>query len=87
MVYHLNLGGTARVSCFARPPLQSDKEVAKKPQGSCDEVVSHDAKVALIKWDDNRPVLMASNFIGVGRMDEVQRWDKKKAQFVMVSCP
>ncbi|KAL7396481.1 hypothetical protein ABVT39_006460 [Epinephelus coioides] len=83
----IHAAGTARVSRFARPPLQSDKEMAKKPRGSCDEVVSCDGKVALVKWYDNRPVLMASNFVGVGRMDEVQRWDKKKAQFVMVSRP
>ncbi|CAK6978071.1 piggyBac transposable element-derived protein 3-like [Scomber scombrus] len=30
---------------------------------------------------------MASDFVGVGRMDEVQRWVKKKAQFLMVSHP
>ncbi|KAL7880514.1 hypothetical protein SRHO_G00027680 [Serrasalmus rhombeus] len=83
----INAAGTARVSRFARPPLQSDKEMAKKPRGSCDEVISRDGKVALVKWYDNRPVLMASNFVGVGTMDEVQRWDKKKAQFVMVSRP
>lgn len=45
--------GTARVSRFARPPLQSDKEVAKKPRGSWDEVVSRDGKVAVVKWYDN----------------------------------
>lgn len=78
---------TARVSRFSRPPLQSDKEMAKKPRGSCDEVVSHDGKVAMVKWYDNGPVVMASNFVGVGKMDEVPRRDKKKAQFLMVSCP
>ncbi|KAL7867876.1 hypothetical protein SRHO_G00092600 [Serrasalmus rhombeus] len=83
----IHAAGTARVSRFARPPLQSDKEMAKKPRGSCDEVISRDGKVALVKWYDNRPVLMASNFVGVGTMDEVQRWDKKKALFVMVSRP
>lgn len=83
----IHAAGTARVSRFARPPLQSDKEMAKKPRGSCDEVVSRDGKVALVKWYDNRPVVMASNFVSVGRMDEVQRWDKKKAQFLMVSRP
>lgn len=46
----IHAAGTARVSRFAKPPLQSDKEMAKKPQGSCDEVVSRDAKVALVKW-------------------------------------
>uniref|UniRef100_A0A8D0AN67 PiggyBac transposable element-derived protein domain-containing protein n=1 Tax=Sander lucioperca TaxID=283035 RepID=A0A8D0AN67_SANLU len=83
----IHAAGTARVSRFARPPLQSDKEMAKKPRGSCDEVVSRDGKVALVKWYDNRSVVMASNFVGVGRMNEVQRWDKKKAQFLMVSRP
>uniref|UniRef100_A0A3B4VA40 PiggyBac transposable element-derived protein domain-containing protein n=1 Tax=Seriola dumerili TaxID=41447 RepID=A0A3B4VA40_SERDU len=78
---------TVRVSRFARPPLQSDKEMTKKQRGSCDEVVSHDGKVAMVKWYDNRPVVMASNFVGVGRMDEVQRWDKKKAQYLMVPRP
>ncbi|CAK6983347.1 piggyBac transposable element-derived protein 3-like [Scomber scombrus] len=48
--------GTARVSRFGRPPLQSDKEMAKKPRGSYDEVISRDGKVALVKWYDNRPV-------------------------------
>ncbi|XP_041827207.1 piggyBac transposable element-derived protein 3-like [Melanotaenia boesemani] len=83
----IHAAGTARVSRFARPPLQSDKEMAKKPRGSYDEVVSCDRKVGLVKWYDNRPVVMASNFVGVGRQDEVRRWDKKKAQFVMVSRP
>lgn len=67
----IHAAGITRVSRFAKPLLQSDKEMDKKPQGSCDEVVSRDAKVALVKWYDNRPVLMASNFVGVGRMDEV----------------
>ncbi|KAM4580374.1 piggyBac transposable element-derived protein 3-like [Odontesthes bonariensis] len=83
----IHAAGTARVSRFARPPLLSDKEMAKKPRGSCAQVVSRDGKVALVKWYDSRPVVMASNFVGVGRMDEVQRWDKKKAQFLMVSRP
>lgn len=50
---------TARVSHFARPPLQSVIEMAKKPQGSGDN------KLALIKRYDNRPVIMASDFVGV----------------------
>ena len=37
-----------------------------------DEVVSRDGKVALVKWYENRPVVMASNFVGVGRIDEAQ---------------
>ena len=59
----------------------------KKERGNYDEAVSHDGKVALVKWYDNRPVVMASNFVGVGTMDEVQWWNKKEARFVKVSRP
>ncbi|CAJ1087319.1 piggyBac transposable element-derived protein 3-like [Xyrichtys novacula] len=83
----IHAAGKTRVCRFTRPPLQSDKEMAKKPRGSCNEVVSRDGKVVLVKWYDNRAVVMASNFVGVGRMDEVQRWDKKTAQFLKVSHP
>lgn len=38
-----------RVCRFANPPLQSDKVVAKMPRGSCEEAVSRDGKVALVK--------------------------------------
>ncbi|ROJ25254.1 hypothetical protein DPX16_20067 [Anabarilius grahami] len=30
---------------------------------------------------------MASNFVGVSTMDEVQRWDKKQGRFLKVSRP
>lgn len=34
-----------------------------------------------------RSVIMASNFVGVGTMDEVQWWDKKQWRFFKVSRP
>ena len=67
--------------------LYSPTVMTKMPRGSCDEAVSRDGKVALVKWFDSRSVVMASNFVGVGRMDEVQRWDKKQKIFLKVSRP
>jgi Transposase IS4 len=40
-----------------------------------------------VKWYDNRSVVLASNFVGVGNADEVRRWDKKTKSFVMVKRP
>uniref|UniRef100_A0A671NB21 PiggyBac transposable element-derived protein domain-containing protein n=1 Tax=Sinocyclocheilus anshuiensis TaxID=1608454 RepID=A0A671NB21_9TELE len=79
----IHAAGTARVCRFASPPLQSDKVMAKMPRGT----VSSDGKVALVKSFDSRSVVMASNFVGVGTMDEVQRWDKKQGTFLKVSRP
>ena len=48
---------------------------------------SRDGKVVLVKWFDNRSVVLASNFVGVGDEDEVARWQKKDGQFVTVKRP
>lgn len=83
----IHAAGTARVGRFAKPPLKTDKQMSKKGRGSHDEVRSRDGQVVLVKWFDNRPVVLASNFVGVGEEDEVQRWEKKEAQMVMVKRP
>jgi hypothetical protein len=82
----IHAAGTARVVRFAKPPLKSDKEMSKKERGNHD-VVSRDGKVVLVKWFDNRSVVLASNFVGVGDEDEVARWQKKDGQFVTVKRP
>ncbi|KAF1388611.1 hypothetical protein PFLUV_G00092090 [Perca fluviatilis] len=55
----IHAAGTARVSRFARPPLQSDKEMAKKPRGSFDEVLEYrlDAERANIQTEDIQDLL------------------------------
>ncbi|XP_056116469.1 piggyBac transposable element-derived protein 3-like [Rhinichthys klamathensis goyatoka] len=83
----IHAAGTARLCRFANPPLKTDKEMSKKTRGNHDEVRSRDGKVVLVKWFDNRSVVLASNFVGVGDEDEVERWDKKERQFEKVKRP
>lgn len=83
----IHAAGKARLCRFANPPLKADKEMSKKMQGNHDEVRSRDGKVVLVKWFDNRSVMLASNFVGVGDEDEVEKWDKKQRQFVKVKHP
>ncbi len=61
--------------------------MSKKERGNHDEVQSRDGKVVLVKWFDNRSVVLASNFVGVGDEDEVQRWNQKEKQYVKSKCP
>lgn len=61
--------------------------MSKKERGNHDEVQSRDGKVVLVKWFDNRSVVLASNFVGVGDEDEVQRWNQKEKQYVKVKRP
>ncbi|RXN27706.1 piggyBac transposable element-derived 3-like protein [Labeo rohita] len=83
----IHAAGTARVCRFANPPLKPDKEMSKKERGNHDEVQSRDGKVVLVKCVDNCSVVLASNFVGVGDEDEVQRWDQKEKQYVKIKHP
>ncbi|MGH0136951.1 UNVERIFIED_CONTAM: hypothetical protein FKN15_037488 [Acipenser sinensis] len=83
----IHVAGTARVCRFAKPPLKTDKEMSKKGRGSHDEVRSRDGKVVLLKWFDNRSVVLASNFVTVGDEDEVERLEQKERWFVKVKRP
>ncbi|XP_068084155.1 piggyBac transposable element-derived protein 3-like [Anabrus simplex] len=80
-------GGTARLNRFANPPLLCDKDLKKKGQGSFDQVVSADGDVVVVKWMDNRSVALASNFVGSGELDVVERWDRVLKTYVKVSRP
>ncbi|KAL2086003.1 hypothetical protein ACEWY4_019323 [Coilia grayii] len=84
---NIQAAGTARVCRFANPPLKADKEMSKKGRGSHDEVRSRDGKVVLVKWFDNRSVVLASNFVGVGEEDEIERWEQKAGEFVKIKRP
>ncbi|XP_056320827.1 piggyBac transposable element-derived protein 3-like [Danio aesculapii] len=83
----IHAAGTARICRFANPPLKTDKEMSKKERGNHDQVRSTDGKIVLVKWFDNRSVVLASNFVGVGEEDEVQRWDQKEKQYLKVKRP
>lgn len=43
--------------------------------------------IVVVKWFDNKSVLVASNFIGVGTEDSCRRWDKNRKTYVEVSRP
>lgn len=43
--------------------------------------------VALVKWKDNKGVLMASNCTGGNQTSSITRWDKKQKTYVQVTAP
>ncbi|KAJ8391748.1 hypothetical protein AAFF_G00085200 [Aldrovandia affinis] len=83
----INAAGTARVCHFPKPPLISDKEMAKNVRGNHDEIRSRDGKVVVTKWFDNHAVVMASNSVGVGEEGEVGRWEKSEGALVRIKRP
>lgn len=51
------------------------KNMSEMQSSNRNEVVSHDGKIVLIKWSDNLSPLTTSNFVGVRKKDEVERWE------------
>ncbi|KAL4088559.1 hypothetical protein QTP88_023651 [Uroleucon formosanum] len=58
--------GTVRANRFVNPPLLGDKIMAKICRGSTYEIRSHVENacvIGLVKWFDNKSVILGSNFI------------------------
>ncbi|KAL4084221.1 hypothetical protein QTP88_028047 [Uroleucon formosanum] len=78
---HIYAAGTVRVNRFAKLPLITDKCLSKMGRGTSYEVsgISEGQKsqIGLIKWFDNKGVVLGSNFITSGEPETIKRWDKK----------
>ncbi|GBO17571.1 hypothetical protein AVEN_164617-1 [Araneus ventricosus] len=83
----INAAGTVRLNRFSKPPLFPGKKCRTKGKGFLQEISSLEGDVALVKWLDNRSVVLASNFLGINKEDEVQRWSKESNFFIKVKRP
>lgn len=78
--------GTVRLNRFSKPPLTNDKDFRKKQRGYSEEVISNGG-VVLVNWLDNKPVTLASNYVGIGDQDNVKRWNKNTKSRIEVKRP
>lgn len=84
---NINAAGTVRINRFSKPPLLSDKECKKNGRGFSQECQSLDEDIAIVKWYDNKGVVLASNFLGIGQEDSVERWQKESKAYVTITRP
>ncbi|KAL2099530.1 hypothetical protein ACEWY4_003924 [Coilia grayii] len=67
--------------------LTADHAFKKKERGSSEIVVRRPGDIALTKWLDNNPVVLASTAHGVEPQDICSRWSKKEKKSVHVPRP
>lgn len=81
--------GTIRVNRFVSPPFLNDKVLSKMGRGTTFEVSSDipNSNIGLVKWYDNKPVSLGSNFITSGTPDEVSRYCKKEKRYISINRP
>lgn len=63
------------------------KSDRKMKRGEDESIVNSDKNLSIVKWKDNKSVLMTSTAFGTEPRTEVSRWDKNKKVYTQVSCP
>jgi len=76
--------GTVRSNRVLGCQLPNNK---KSEWGTIHEIVSGEGDIVVTQWSDNRTVLMTSNFVGKGTIDQVRCWSKVEKDYVHVSRP
>ncbi|KAG5860623.1 hypothetical protein JTB14_037067 [Gonioctena quinquepunctata] len=76
--------GTIMANRINGPEFKEDRHMKR---GESEEFVRSDKKLCLIKWMDNKSVLMLSNAFGVEPQSSVKRWDEIRREQVEVTCP
>lgn len=86
---HIYVSGTIMKNRIgeASVAVADDKSLSKKPRGSSDMVIRSDKSIAVVKWFDNKPVLMASSAFGISPETIVKRWSKKDKKYINIPCP
>ncbi|KAL1285029.1 PiggyBac transposable element-derived protein [Trichinella pseudospiralis] len=68
-------------------PVMPSNELKRKGRGATDFCCTRDNKLCVVKWFDNREVILTSTYKCVDPVEPVRRWDKRQRQFIDVPCP
>ncbi|KAM7417144.1 hypothetical protein PAMA_016991 [Pampus argenteus] len=74
--------GTLRANRLAACQLEDEKSLAKRGRGSVDSRVEKEESMVIVKWYDNKSVILISSYCGVEPQDNAQRWSKADKAFV-----
>uniref|UniRef100_A0A8C1QN76 PiggyBac transposable element-derived protein domain-containing protein n=1 Tax=Cyprinus carpio TaxID=7962 RepID=A0A8C1QN76_CYPCA len=67
--------------------LSNDKTLKHQGRGAVSTVTRADGKLCVVKWYDNKPVVMLSTVHSEQPEDTCQRWSKKGKKYVTVTRP
>ncbi|KRZ11487.1 PiggyBac transposable element-derived protein 2 [Trichinella zimbabwensis] len=68
-------------------PVMPSNELKRKSRGATDFCCTKDNKLCVVKWFDNREVILASTYMCVDPVKPLRRWNKRQRQFIDVPCP
>ena len=85
--YGIRSLGTIRNNRLRGCILKSDKELIRQGRGSYDYQVDNCAELAVVKWNDNKPVTLVSSCVSKDPVTEVKRYSKQEKIKIPVPCP
>ena len=77
---------TLRSNRTEKCPLKSEKALHKEGRGAMDHMVSEEG-ILVVRWYDNKPVMVGSNHYSVNPHSRVKRWCRKKKVYVNIPIP
>ncbi|XP_059188491.1 piggyBac transposable element-derived protein 3-like [Centropristis striata] len=79
--------GTIRKYRLMGCTLEEDRDLLRRGRGSFDFRVDNDAKLAVVKWADNKTVTLVSSCASVIPVGQVRRYSKEEKKKINVPCP
>lgn len=79
--------GTLRSNRIGGCPIETDKVLQKLGRGKYDYKSDQDKGLIVVKWMDNKAVLVGSTLYGISPVSQVKRFSKTAKQKVDVECP
>lgn len=80
--------GTIQLSRIPRESrLQPDNEMRKTCRGAVDQSVRGYEQISIVKWYDNKPVVLASSSEGKMPVGQCKRWSKRDRQYININRP
>ncbi|KAK9718333.1 Transposase IS4 [Popillia japonica] len=67
--------------------MSSDRDFVKKMRGPTEINCREDGKIAITKWLDNKPVILASTCLSDASCDTCKRWNKRTKEYQFVRRP
>lgn len=79
--------GTIRCNRLRSCPLKSDSDLRREGRGSFDQAVDNSNRNVVIKWYDNKSVILCSSYIASNPVETIQRYSKVGGGKVQIVCP
>jgi hypothetical protein len=79
--------GTVRSNRFAGCPIETDKILMKQGRGKFNYKTDSEKDIIIVKWMDNKCVLIGSTKYGIQPATTIKRYRKPHKQKVDVVCP